>query len=510
MTPAPAPSPHPFTLRACLLLCLPALLLAAWLRLQFMLSIPEIYYGPDSNSYFDTALNLWKHHAFVFAEKRRGLYPLLLALAPLLPGSTAQVVALLQHALGLLAIPAIGWITGHVVRRPALWVPVTTCFAAFTPAALWYEHEMIADAPLYIAFLIALALAFPVAELRGRRLAIFLLAAWVVVAMKPHGRPLWAGLIVAVALLRWPVWRWPRSCLAVLAASFAVILGTGSAKQGSWLLLSSTLPLVPLEGEKFADYRRLLAPLVTELRQEPEKYPARQFMYKKGLSSKNPDGPLGPEWPPLVRDKKRYAAATKALAREAILQHPLQFLRFTGVKMAMCAWGSPRGEFYFAPANFWTEQETRNEGRWRRAGEMPMIYERDEPGYHALVAERRARPARVPSWPLQTAAALTWIERKLSADGVVRHALTWVGWLGLLGVAALAVRRRWDAALLLLLPAVLYLCAIYAIGDAITRYFLPVEWLGILFACLGLDALLSGALRLRPARVHPEVVEQKL
>ncbi len=500
----------PFTWRTCLLLCVPALLLAVWLRWQLLLSIPEAFYGADSNSYLETAYKLWEQQKFVFSEKRRGLYPLLLVLAPLLPGSTAQLVAVLQHLFGLLAIPAIGWITGSVTLRPVLWVPITTCFAALTPAALWYEHEIIADAPLYLAFVCALALAFPVSNLHGRRLAWFLGTAFLCVAIKPHGRPLWLGLILAAALLKWPIWRWPRVAHGILAASVVVIFFTGSSSQGSWLLLSSTLPLVQIEGEKFAEYRRLLAPVIRDARADLLAYPERQGKFKKALSTKDPDGLLGPEWPPLVRDKARYAAATSYLAREAIRTHPWEYLRLTIIKIAICSSDSPAGVFRFHPADFWQAQNQRNDDRWKEPAEMKLIYERDQAAYEAMAAERISRARRVPAWPVAIGKALTWvrIDPRRAVPGLSN--VTWVAWLGLLGVAALGWRRQWAAAAFLLLPLGIYLAGIYAIGDAVSRYFMPIEWMGILLACLGLDGLLGAVWRARSPGIDPEVVEQKL
>ena len=48
----------PFTFRRCLLLCLPALLIGAALRISMLAALPEGYYGPDSNSYFSKSLRL--------------------------------------------------------------------------------------------------------------------------------------------------------------------------------------------------------------------------------------------------------------------------------------------------------------------------------------------------------------------------------------------------------------------------------------------------------------------
>ncbi len=507
------PSPvGTFTLRRCLLLSLPALIVGFLLRAAFVHSIPEVFYGSDSNSYFETALRFWQKHEFFFPEKRRGLYPLFVMLSPLLPGSPARDTALLQHLFGLLVIPAAGWVTGHVARRPALWVPVVTCLVALSPAALWYEHEMMADSPLAVVFAVTLAMAFPLEGLRGRRLVWFLIGTLAIVAMKPHGRPFWLGLVMAAALIRWPAWRWGWPSFAVLAASVAVILGTGSSKQGSWLLLSSTLPLVDIEGESYPEYRRLLAPVIRETYARLDEYAFLQMQYKKALSTKDPESLLGPEWPALVKKRERYSKATKALSREAIRHHPLEWLRLTSEKMGIAAAFLPtQTSFAFHPAEFWAAQAERNDDRWRKnASEPEMVYERDEPAYRAMVAERLTRPALVPAWIMRLGGKLTWTRVQYAKHVPPRVRFTWVAALGALGICSLLTLRRWPFAAVLLLPLGGYLLAIYGIGDAVPRYMLPVEWLGFLLACLGADWLLDLALRLLPARIHPKVVEQKL
>jgi len=59
-------------------LCVPALLIGLVVRLMFLTATPESYYGPDSNSYFNTARAAWVDHDLSFNSKRRFLYPLCL------------------------------------------------------------------------------------------------------------------------------------------------------------------------------------------------------------------------------------------------------------------------------------------------------------------------------------------------------------------------------------------------------------------------------------------------
>jgi len=181
-----------FSWRKCLWLCLPALLIGAVLRISLLLAIPEAYYGADSNSYFNFTKQLALHGKVNLEKKRRFLYPLVLTPTPFVPGSNMpQVVAALQHLAGLGVIFGVGWITGNLVRRPALWVPPVTILAAVWPRMLWYEHEVLAETMLVAAFVGTVALAVPLHVLRENRTRLFwfLLAAMTVIAVRPHGRP---------------------------------------------------------------------------------------------------------------------------------------------------------------------------------------------------------------------------------------------------------------------------------------------------------------------------------
>ena len=197
-----------------------------------MIAIPEVFYGSDSNSYFETAEHLWTDGKIVLKPKRRYLYPVVLALTPLLPGSTAVGVAVLQHILGLLIIVGIGWIVAQMTRFHDLWVPLATCLVAVWPRMLWYEHEMVAEVWLLATFVAAVAFALPCGALKDkRRLFWFLVALVAIVACKPHGRGIWAGLmVVAVATAGNPL-KWEMKSLAMVAVSVLIMFTAGAANR---------------------------------------------------------------------------------------------------------------------------------------------------------------------------------------------------------------------------------------------------------------------------------------
>jgi hypothetical protein len=298
---------------------------------------PEIYYGSDSNSYFEAAWRLWTEGDIKFNPKRRFLYPILLVFTPLLPGSVAVSVAVLQHILGLGIVVGIGWIVAQMTRYPNLWVPVATCLAAVWPRMLWFEHVMIAEVWLLSAFVLTVALAVPCGTLKDKdRLSWFLIAAAAIVACKPHGRPIWLGLmIVAVAMAGNPL-KWEWRSLAAVGFAVLIIFTSGSGRQGSWLLLNSAFPFVKTEGEPYAEYRAILRPFVEKARADLENYAERQKIYKKSLSGSRNHPMLGDRWIELSKNRDLYQRVTRRLAVEAILAaHPLDYAQLVIRKIAL-------------------------------------------------------------------------------------------------------------------------------------------------------------------------------
>ncbi|MEA3186392.1 MAG: hypothetical protein QOD99_222, partial [Chthoniobacter sp.] len=186
-----------------------------------------------------------------------------------------------------------------------------------------------------------------------------------------------------------------------------------------------------------------------------------------------------------------------------------QFSLLAFTKMGMTLSTDTLGTHYFAPARFWSEQALRNDGRWEKnPEECQLLYERDLPAYNVTVAERVTRPALLPTKLFQIVKPLRWVHRKSTHPFPIMR-FTWFAALGFLGIAALFIRKNWREAALLMLPCGAYLVVIYSIGDAVPRYLLAVEWLGLIFAALGCDLILDGLCRLA-VRKNPEVVEQKL
>lgn len=472
-------------------------------------AVPEAYYGGDSNSYFTFARELWSGAGWNLAEKRRWLYPLFLALLPPLPGNVPQAVAWIQHFTGLISVLAVGWIVCHTTRWPIGWTPVVTLLWALWPRLLAYEHEILADCFLTVTFLAALACMYPVESFgRSRRLFCFWLVVALMASSKPHARPLWAGLAALAVVLAGAPSRWSRSALVAAGISAILMVTSGSAKQGSWLLLSSTLPLVPLEGEAWPEHRAALAPSIQEARALGLDYPWKQGHYKKALGDRDPSSAMGPEWVRLLRDRARAARAMRDLALEGILSHPVTFARFWWKKVAMSGSGAVSMSC-FDPRTFWSDQAEKNRNRWEtRPKELELLYGLERAAWPDFAARRQARPAftgvadRILQILLNCRVSR---EITVSDNSPSLLAITPMGLLVLGGLALCGLPSWFRKRLPLWLPALCYLALVYAVGDTVCRYLLPVDALFLTLAAIALETVGSAIATLLSRRSSPSV-----
>jgi hypothetical protein len=265
--------------------------------------------------------------------------------------------------------------------------------------------------------------------------------------------------------------------------------------------MSSALPLIDTEHGKWPEYRKAIAPLVAEAREDLPNYPWRQGRFKKRV--KDRDDPNAwkdaPAWRDLLSPKKskEFSAVAKRFAIEAILKHPLTFAGFVFKKLGMVL-AAEDVDVKFWPRRFWHEQADRNADRWTRdPKQLELLYEMKQEKYAALESRRaKASPAFNPEW-LEKAQHVHWVDAKKENDAVFATlSLTWCGALGLLGICwclTLGGARHTSP---LWLPCACYLGLIYVVGDAVRRYLIPVEWLLFLFAVLGVEWLIDISARL--------------
>lgn len=487
----------PFTLRWCLWLCLPALIIGAVIRLCFLVAVPEALNGADTRSYTQTSDNLWLRHSFHVGGKRRWLYPILMIPLPALPLSPARSIPILQHVLGLATVFGIGWIVGNLTVLRNVWVPAVTTLAAVWPKMLRFEHEVVADCVLLAAFVLTVSLAMPAGSLRDRkRLFWFLVSAAVVASVKPHGRGIWFACLVFAALVTRDPHRWGWKCWRAVIAGVLVILTSGEKRQGNWLLLSSVLPLVNLDGQTWKEYRQELAPIVLKERKVIDQYPWRQGLFKKPLSDHNPAA-IGPAWAALTNRNTEFAQVAGDLGREAVFHHPFMEARFTLTKIGISLVHDSYADSMVPQAFLDTAKSTKDQRWLENEPELRFFYRMDRQQHEKAIAQWRLRSN--PTVPF-----LRWVSRSMPfADDHVdpetqRHWLTagWVGILALFGLLVCLTPSRFLDTMVVWLPSILCLVTVHAIGDRNSQYVVPVEWAGWALAAIGLDAVLILALRL--------------
>jgi hypothetical protein len=481
------------SLRNCLLLCIPAIVIGGYLRFELLRSVPVIFYGPDGNSYFHTVAELWMRGVLKIDEKRRWLYPLLLVPLPLSPFSPAVALAWVQHMLGLLAVIPLGWIVGHVTRFRSVWIPAVTTLYAVWPHSLWYEHELLAEPVFLVAFLTTTALAFPLRRLAGKNgIFLYLTGAAIVALLKSLGRPIWAVLIVFLLLINRRPLAWGCRNWVLLAVTVVLIATAGGGRQGGWLFLSSTLPLVPAEGS-WPEYRKLLQPLISEARGDLPNYAFRQSQYKKVLNRKEDASRLGPEWAALVRDDNKFQSVVKSLAFSAYLSNPTACARLSVEKVFVAGSDGWLSFPNLDTRQFYRLQKENNEGRWKiKAREMELLYRMPQKEFESCSASFRATPPWFSAFFQQTNEIFAWgVAHEGGADKPPEFGLRWPGWLVVIGFFFCLLPGRFFAYMPVWAPTLAYLASCFSVGDSLGRYFQPIEWVGMVIACVAIDSILS-------------------
>jgi hypothetical protein len=281
------------------------------------------------------------------------------------------------------------------------------------------------------------------------------------------------------------------------------MLSSGSSEQGAWLLLSSALPMVRTEGAKYAEYRAILKPYIEETRADISQYPWKQGRYKKILAESKGDTRLGPEWTKLRDEHHRqeFSKVAKSLSFDGIFHAPFTYAGLVLRKMCMVLSDDNAGD-RLVPEDFWHEQEANNNGRWKeRPEEMKLLYEMDHDQYRALVAERQERHAWYEPYLPKFTRAFIWTRTNEHDKNHRKLQPAWFGLLAMLGLVSCFRPTRWRVTSPLWLSLILYMGIIFSVGDTVSRYLLPVDWIGMVFVALGLDWVLGLVWKVK--RVEP-------
>ncbi len=496
---------HP-TLRDVLLWSIPAVIFGILLRVLFTSALPYAFWGADSRSYFSFAHRLLADHVFSLDEKRRYLYPILMAPVAALPGPPLRWLAVLQHALGVATI----WPMAYVVRKTfiawRLWIiPVTLLFTAF-PMFLWYEHELLGETVFFDSLLWAfggwVAFVNPArAPGAPARFWWFFVPFAAFILTRAAGRFAWPGVLVGLATVA--AWRvLTRRQIVALFALICVTLTVGSRKQGAWLLYTATFPLTVLDSPLHADYKQEIRGRVLPLQAHAGAYyllDTEPFEFLENPATH--DG--GPLWQALSADVPRKSRVYLDLALEGIKAQPGKFIAF-GLQRVVASSnlsGFNRERFtggYFRgrTEHFYEEGEIDPANRVRFAFGLPA--KGAIPPYAQFQERLDPTPG---SW------RLSFVQQCMSVIGdsldfvrmprrgpreersIEQARPTVLGcWVVLAGVLALCIPRYRPTLGIWTLVAAGYLFGVFLVSQTNVRYFAPAWIVLIPLLALPLDA----------------------
>src|SRR5262249_41999922 len=145
---------------------------------------------------------------------------------------------------------------------------------------------------------------------------------------------------------------------------------------------------------------------------------------------------------------------------------------------------------------------------------MEFLYRQDWPTFNAMVQERRKHPFRFEEVVDALSAHMTWFHHvviKGFPNPQIR--ITWIGVLAASGFMIALVSGRGIQSVLLVLPALFHHTFVFAIGDSLPRYTLPVDWIGWVLIAITLDCFMHLAttgfstikLRVHPSRLVNQI-----
>ena len=496
-------SVRPVSFKQLILLVAPAIVVGFLVRALLLVAIPQGYFGTDSNSYYEFTSLFWNHNVlFDLNEKRRWFYPIFLFFTSVLPIPSWYSVPLIQHCLGLLSILGIGWSCAQVVSRPRLVVPFVALICSLWPRMIWYEHEFIAESLQLTSFILVVALLLTPSIVRSRAGLFALMVSFSLLAgMKGSSRFIWLGCFIGLFLLHHDPrrWMWTRISAFFAAFSFLLVSTVGKNSQGDWLALSSSLPLLRLEGSPYPDYRFHLRDQIIEAQAYGSDYPWKVKVYKKRLNPDRKSLSFSPHWAELVKNKKLFPKVTRAFWTDAVLRNPIHFGWFT-LKTFGIALSSSINKPRLDPQKFWPEQLSNTQERMERKFYYfrRLFGIKDRNSFKVLYENSRQR--KFAAYPLMVKMNhyFGWMGRdQVTSSGGAKDLfpslyLKPMGFSAVFGmIGGIAFSEKRLKILILFIPLFLYSAGSFAVGDAVSRYLQPVDWLGVIFAGVALDLVIG-------------------
>jgi len=282
--------------REFLLWMLPALILAAALRIALMAQLPYGIYHDDTPDFLTTPDRLLHDHRWELHSKKTFLVPVLFTLPFLVRIPALIAIPAFHHVLGVMMVMMLGLLVRLWFRGWKIFIIPLTVLAAANPFFLWYEHTLMAESVfLFTTVLLAVAGTLYALDQNPRRFYLLLAALFLEAGARPEGKLLFGFGIVFVALIHWRGWRsaWPRvAIVAGLAALTSLITPTS---QAGLLLFTSVARLTPTDLKEAPGFEPYIAPIRADLQ--------RRWDIKPSF--------------PKVRDRRAVAAAVDRYLKES-------------------------------------------------------------------------------------------------------------------------------------------------------------------------------------------------
>jgi len=325
-----------------------------WLRVQFFRSFPDPIPTQDAWGYLTGAFGLLQKGQFdLFAQRTPG-FPLIVWLTLTVSGSFAAL-NIVNGILTFLAGVAVAYVAGVFGGPSQPPAALAFAFVVVHPHILYWEHFLQTEGSFQAFFTLALcAIALAVLRTTPRHAAAAGVLTAIAVLIRPQGMFLTPLMLLAIAWAGRRLGR--RKLLWLLVAAGAgplLLLGGWSARNkvvhgffglsnlGPFQAFGVSARWIDLESPLLAEDKALISDSIRRYQTMPENLDF--VLYEQ-------DGPGYLIDRKYASDLNRRDEVYSALAREAILHHPVAFVERglnTTYEMLFFKWAKSKGEFAF-------------------------------------------------------------------------------------------------------------------------------------------------------------------
>lgn len=226
--------------------CVPALVLAAAIRIVIVVQMPSAFIHNDTASIVETADRLVHRGALEIEGKKTFLVPLVYSIPAVVRIPILPFVAVVQHLLGIAAVLVCGLIVRLWFSYWRILILPTTLLVAIQPVMLWYEHAALAETwAIFGILLVALGATAFWRDPNRYSLILFFLTLLFMAGARPEGRLFALFAIVLVGRAFWGNWKSFRVAVPATCAWAVLLFLITRTGQSGLLLFTSVIQLTP-------------------------------------------------------------------------------------------------------------------------------------------------------------------------------------------------------------------------------------------------------------------------